>query len=319
MADFITTGTLNAALVAVENLNASNITVGTLQGIRAILESGSVGGWEINSRSIYKTVEGTGPDGNPTVYTVTLRTPLSDVTQVLSSSYQVSQYISSQAFYIQTNGNAFFRKVTAEEIFNGANGLDINSPSVRIKSNVKLYGYLHLGQEVNGTKTDYGSIYMPTDHELYLRIASDLNRSAKLSYTGGHWGFHPYADTYLDLGLSGNRWDNIYAQNGTIQTSDRKQKKGIKPLTKKALDFIMSLKPVSFLMRKGTSGRRHWGLIAQDVEESMDALGITPDEFAGFVKDEEGRYGLRYEEFIAPLVYAVQDLTKRVQKLEGKQ
>lgn len=179
-----------------------------------------------------------------------------------------------------------------------------------------LYGTLYLGKIVNNNPTLYGRIYTPTDHEMYLYVGSDINRSVKLSQTSGHWGLHPYADTYLDLGLSGHRWDNIYAQNGTIQTSDRKAKKGIKALGHKALELISRLRPVSFLMRKGTSGRRHYGLIAQEVEEAMEAIGMTNADFAGLVKDEEGRYGLRYEEFIAPLILAVQDLNERVEALE---
>ena len=80
----------------------------------------------------------------------------------------------------------------------------------------------------------------------------------------------------------------------------------------------MSLKPVSFLMKNGKSGRKHWGFVAQDVESGMDELGITSMDFAGLIKDGDGRYGLRYEEFIAPLVKAVQDLAKRVTNLEEK-
>lgn len=187
------------------------------------------------------------------------------------------------------------------------------------QGNLELYGAMYLGAVVNDNRVSYGRIYMPTDHEMYFRIGSDnesLKRSVKLAQDNGHWGLFPYGDTYLDLGLSNHRWDNVYAQNGTIQTSDKRQKKGIKALGHKALEFISKLRPVSFLMRKGTSGRRHYGLIAQEVEEAMEACGMTSADFAGLVKDEEGRYGLRYEEFIAPLILAVQDLNERVEALE---
>lgn len=319
VADFITSGTLNAALVAVENLNASNITVGTLQGIRAILDSGSIGGWDIESTWIKKDFNGHDPNGVARTIRVALTSPSADTDWVLYSMYTVNGTMYPM-FVIKADGSAQFR--TLDGLIVGTTNSHKNSFLYGTLS-VDDTAYLNGAAVINGTlwlqwnKANTGRIYAPTDHELYMYPGSDVNRSVKLSQTNGHWGFHPYADTYLDLGLSGNRWDNIYAQNGTIQTSDRKQKKGIKPLTKKALDFIMSLKPVSFLMRKGTSNRRHWGLVAQDVEESMNDLGIASEGFAGFVKDEEGRYGLRYEEFIAPLIYAVQDLTHRVEKLEG--
>lgn len=352
-------GPFDYALTAATGLNASLINVGILQGIRAILESGSVGGWEIGSNSIYKTYTGVDDDGNSHTYTLSIRYPASNDTGVLSSTYTESG-TTKLGWSIKAGGEAYFKRLaglvvgsssspqssvlhgslsvdgatslTGDLISNGNTflyGQVVIGKSSATKSvwhygteikqgNIELYGQLYLGSVVDGSRVSYGRVYMPTDHEMYLRIGSDINRSVKLAQDSGHWGLFPYGDTYLDLGLSNHRWDNIYAQNGTIQTSDRKAKKSIKELPKKAIEFIKGLRPVSFQMKKGTSGRRHWGFIAQEVEESMEAAGITPEDFAGFIKDEEGRYGLRYEEFIAPLTMAVQELTKRVEKLEGK-
>lgn len=79
----------------------------------------------------------------------------------------------------------------------------------------------------------------------------------------------------LDLGRSAVKWNNIYAKNGTIQTSDRNQKNSIEDLTTEtAKAFIYGLKPSTYKMDTGTSGRTHWGLISQDVEELMSQLGI---------------------------------------------
>jgi hypothetical protein len=54
----------------------------------------------------------------------------------------------------------------------------------------------------------------------------------------------------------------------------------------------------------------------------MTALGMTSLDFAGFVKtptDEAGYiYGLRYEEFIAPLIKAVQHLNNKVNNLQNQ-
>ena len=340
-------GPYSYALTAATGLNASLINVGVLQGIRAILESGSVGGWEIGTDSIHREYTDVDESGNSHTYMLRIGVPGSNNSWVLrSTATEGSSTLLN--FFISAGGEAYFKRLLGlvvgsssdpqNSLLHGnlvVDGITYLYNQVVVgkatdtktvwhygtevkQGNMELYGTLFLGQVVNGTRTAYGRIYTPTDHELYLRVGSDVNRSVKLSQTNGHWGLHPYADTYLDLGLSGNRWDNVYAQNGTIQTSDRKAKKGIKDLPKKALDFIKGLKPKSFQMRKGTSGRRHWGFIAQEGEECMEAAGITSEDFAGLIKDEEGRYGLRYEEFIAPLTMAVQELIKRVDKLEGK-
>lgn len=55
--------------------------------------------------------------------------------------------------------------------------------------------------------------------------------------------------------------------------------------------------------------RRHMGFIADDVLETMVKHGISTNDFAGLIIDEEtGLKGLRYEQFIAPLVRSVQAL-----------
>ena len=47
----------------------------------------------------------------------------------------------------------------------------------------------------------------------------------------------------------------------------------------------MMLQPVSFKFINGTSGRTHIGFISQDVEEAMNACGLSDLDFAGFCKD----------------------------------
>ena len=57
------------------------------------------------------------------------------------------------------------------------------------------------------------------------------------------------------------------------------------------------------------------GFIAQEVEEAAKATGF---EFSGIdkPKSDNDYYGLRYAEFVVPLVKAVQELTDRNEKLE---
>ncbi len=141
-----------------------------------------------------------------------------------------------------------------------------------------------------------------------------------------------------DLGTNNAKWRNIYANNGTIQTSDRTRKTDINNLeTQQAQSFINGLNPVSYKMIDGTSGRTHYGFIAQDIEELMNTLNIDSKDFAGFIKspkkivkyeDENGKklkkpieevvegeydYALRYDEFIAPLIKVVQEQQRTIE------
>ena len=128
----------------------------------------------------------------------------------------------------------------------------------------------------------------------------------------------PDADNTHDLGASYARWDDVYATNGTIQTSDFNEKENI-TVCDLGLDFINKLSPKSFKFKGKT--RTHYGLIAQDIESVIGDLGKTTTEFAPLIKDmlQNGteKYGLRYTELLSPLIKAVQELSAKVAALEG--
>ncbi len=103
-------------------------------------------------------------------------------------------------------------------------------------------------------------------------------------------------------------------------------------------DVAKDVNPVSYKMIDGTSGRTHYGFIAQDIEELMNTLNMDSSDFAGFIKspkrtikyeDENGNklkkpieevieneydYSLRYDEFIAPLIKVVQEQQKTIEQ-----
>ena len=84
-------------------------------------------------------------------------------------------------------------------------------------------------------------------------------------------------------------------------------------------DFFRALKPCSFRMRDGRSGRLHTGYIAQEVEEALGEAGLTNGDFAGLVINPETdafEYGLRYADFSALHTYMIQRLEERVRALE---
>jgi hypothetical protein len=160
---------------------------------------------------------------------------------------------------------------------------------------------------------------------------------------------------HLYLGTADKKWRAVFAQNGTIQTSDRNAKHDIAGLdSEKITAFIMGLKPSSYVFNDADSGRTHWGLISQDIEELFPQLGMTSMDFAGFIKspktedyyedvpetitdEETGEektvtrkelktrivegeyiYSLRYDEFIAPLICMVQRQQKQIEDLERR-
>lgn len=146
----------------------------------------------------------------------------------------------------------------------------------------------------------------------------------RMGVIDGAWRLHPVGGGGFDLGhpSAAATWANGYFQTAPSIVSDKNEKNTINELNQeKSEDFILGLRPSSFKLNDGTSGRTHYGLISQDVEQLLSDLGMSTTDFAGFVKhksDETGEvsYGLRYEEFIAPIISVIQRLCKRVEELE---
>ena len=139
----------------------------------------------------------------------------------------------------------------------------------------------------------------------------------------------PSHDNLVDVGKSTNKYRNIYASNGVIQTSDLREKEEIKLLDESHLKLFRKLLPKSYKFIEGTSGRRHVGFVSQDVEEALKECNMTDMDFAGFIKSPvyevvDGKetknvidhiYGLRYDEFVGILAFALQDVISFVEKL----
>lgn len=146
-------------------------------------------------------------------------------------------------------------------------------------------------------------------------------------YIGCGRTLRPAGDSAYDVGTASWKWRSVYAETGTIQTSDRNYKTDIDYDMSRYEGFFDSLRPASCRFIDGTSGRTHVVLVSQDVEQALTDNGLTSMDFAGFIKspktDEYGQeyedefiYSLRYDEFIGLLIGQVQELKKRVAKLE---
>ena len=158
-------------------------------------------------------------------------------------------------------------------------------------------------------------------------------------------GLVPVTNDNQYLGDSTRKWKAVYAINGTIQTSDRNQKTDIKPIEQKYIDLFDKLQPVAFTFKGSEHDRTHIGFISQDIEQAMQEVDISAEEFAAFcrdvkmerievvdeetgektekevpVLDENGNpvyiYSLRYSEFIALNTRMIQENRKEITALK---
>lgn len=170
----------------------------------------------------------------------------------------------------------------------------------------------------------------PSNSELYYGLGSPNNDIAIVSQLNGIVRLGPIdslmevASTFIrpslnnskSLGTADFRWSSVFSTNGTIQTSDSRLKTDIVDLTV-GLDFVNNLRPVSFKRTDDTDQLTHWGLVAQEVKQTIDAHGV---EFAGWTEsqDEHKTQMLNYSEFVSPLIKAVQELSSENKELRSQ-
>jgi hypothetical protein len=97
-------------------------------------------------------------------------------------------------------------------------------------------------------------------------------------------------DNAIDLGYASGRFDDIYATNGTIQTSDRNEKQDIEALTDAETRVAVAAKGLlrkfrwqSAVEEKGDEARIHFGIIAQDLQDAFTAERLDAGDYAMFI------------------------------------
>jgi hypothetical protein len=202
---------------------------------------------------------------------------------------------------------AFYKSVddafTIPAIFHGFETSTLNGPSQG------FFGYS--GQGTGGN-------YLEGTFSMGYKTGASTWANA---YSWTKDAYLPSPDADKDLGGASNRWVDIYATNGTIITSDEREKQDISDITEAEQRVAVAIKGLiksyrfkSAVEKKGDDARIHFGVIAQEVAEAFRAEDLNPDRYGIFCYDEweeevdadgnvikaaGNRYGIRYEELLA--------------------
>ena len=166
--------------------------------------------------------------------------------------------------------------------------------------------------KVGSIGTQYSTIYVVGDGKGIL-----LNSNGIVPTNGSGTA----SDNAMDIGQSGNRYDDIYATNGSIQTSDRNEKQDIEELTDAEKRVAVAAKGLlrkfrwkSAVAEKGDEARTHFGIIAQDLQAAFAAEGLDAGDYAMFISstwtdeetgEERTRMGVRYSELLAFIITSI--------------
>lgn len=130
----------------------------------------------------------------------------------------------------------------------------------------------------------------------------------------------PSSNNIYDLGTSSFRWDDVYATNGTINTSDRRDKTKIKDL-KYGLNEIMELRPVSYEWKGNREKGTKIGLVAQEVREIISEVVVDKESYVTEdteeVKYKEAeRLGIYYSDLIPLLIKGMQEQQELINDMQ---
>ena len=132
------------------------------------------------------------------------------------------------------------------------------------------------------------------------------------------------------MGHASYRFDDVYATNGTIQTSDENEKQDIASFTTKELAVATKLSALfktfkwkDKVTEKADKARTHSGIIAQQVKVTFASEGLDAANYGLFISttwtDDEGkeqtRMGIRYPELFSFIFGSIE---ARLTALEAK-
>jgi len=135
--------------------------------------------------------------------------------------------------------------------------------------------------------------------------------------------FIPSGDGARSLGNSTHRWSTVFASNGTINTSDARDKTNIAAIPY-GLSALMQLKPVHFNWKNNPEAGTKLGFLAQDLQKIIpevvaDKEFVVTDELTGAGEWKPmNRLGVYYSDLIPVLTKAIQEQQSQIQMQQSE-
>jgi len=367
----VNASTISGGTISAVTINGSNISGSTISG--ATFNGGTISGSAISGATIENSAIGA-------VSASTVRgTTITALSAVICGDYAAQTINGASAWAIQALGTGLVVPIpgyTAIRYSNAANNAHIvlgKSRGTTVGSHTVVQSGDGLGQVswhgsdgtafipaaiisavVDGTP---GTNDMPT--RLNIGVTADgaaavtTRLSIRQDGTGEYTGvWRPGANNTYTLGDASFRWSEVFATNGTINTSDETEKQNLSDIDDALLDAWADVswrlyKWKSAVASKGSSARYHAGLIAQEVRDVLLSADIDGTSYGllcrddvvkpimGEVTDTEGRtstgvvgyesdgerWGLRYAEcMVVEAAWCRRELLRlhaRVSALEG--
>lgn len=309
---------------------------------------GDTTGWKIDGTSIVNTNNATIQTGNGNTYTKLSNGQLYSQGwdgDAATGSYK-STWLKNGAIWCERVDKSSFKYTTVitSEVFemhNSDGGVWIQCNAVANAMNI---GHVTTNCEVNCTPKFNNGANFYNNANFYHGIrlqASDANYSELGVNALDSTALNTYflvkssmaVQNRLQVGYNdGNIYPNYtfnvngtsfvtgtsYTNSGTTVTSDRNKKNSISSPSVDYIKLFDTLEFKQFKYNDGSSDRFHLGVIAQELEEAMNKVGISSQDFGGLVIDEQGNYFVRYDEINVLTALKVKQLQNKISELENK-
>jgi len=258
----------------------------------------------------------TGPGGNTSVGFLTFS---SNTTGYENTSVGSNTLYSNTTGYLNTAFGTFSLNLNTTGYHNTAFG-SYSLRSHTVGNQNTALGYASLYSNTSGsfnTAVGYNSLFNNTGGNQNTAVGynSLYNTTGSYNTAIGYDAQVPNVSGSYQVRIGSSAITYAGVQVAWTITSDKRWKSDIQS-SNLGLGFISKLKPVSYFRNNDEKKKTEYGFIAQDVEEVLKESGV---ENTGMLSiDDEGRYELRYNDLMAPMVKAMQELNEENEKLKSE-
>ena len=280
----IQTGEIDASVVNIKDLNASNITTGYLN------VNDQLSLW--NAMNVYSQYGWAGTIGTAPA-----------ASQFTPDGLSISSFKEAENYYDYGQGGYCVTTLNGARV-----AYDLTYANAYV-SRSYLTVYYNAAEVIYESYAN-GNV----DTRGYLQASGTATKLVFEKYQNGT----VYSSHTLQVTETG-----CYADTTPLSGSDRRLKGNISYDLAKLQKLFDLLKPTTFVRTDHKDGKLHIGFIAQDVMEAIEKSGLTKEDLALVMpmpkeEDKEQMYGLGYDEFIALCVDQIQRLKAKNTELEDR-
>lgn len=215
------------------------------------------------------------------------------------------------------NSSATAASVTIDD-GNGNVGIGTSSPANKldVQGGANFFGNIGVQTAANTHTIQCGA----TQGSLLGIGTAEYIQDAGTSSLSTNNDWLPTSDNIWSLGSSSNRWQDVWAVDGSINTSDQRDKTNIRDMNY-GLKEIMKLRPVSYQWKNDQSYTK-LGVIAQEIQQVLPEVvrdwDYQVDEKTGAkTKVASARLGVMYDDILPVLIKGIQEQQQTIESLES--